>query len=190
VSTEADVLSLSLVINAVADTGPAALAAAEPRAGALTALLDELDVPATDRGSTGISLTPHHVAEGGAWVARGWQATYQVRVRLHSAEVAVQLVAEAAQRAGVRIDYSQWSLSDGHDARAEAARRAVADASQRAAVIAESLHRRLGPLLSVADHTDRLGAVAMRAAAAAGAPQLHAGTVDVSASIDMTFALE
>jgi uncharacterized protein YggE len=189
VSTEADVLSLSLSVTATAGSGPAALADAQPRAGALTALLDELGVPVEDRGSTGISLGPHHVNEGGAWIARGWEATFQVRVRLHSAEVATRLVVEAAQRADARIDYSQWSLSETHQARSEAARRAVADASQRAAVIAESLRRKLGPLLSVADHTDRFGAVAMRVGGSP-APQLQAGTVDVSASIDMTFALE
>jgi hypothetical protein len=189
VTAEADELTLALAVAAVAESGAEALAGATPRTEALTSLLDELEIPHADRGATGISLGPHHVQESGGWTQRGWQATYQVRVRLRSAEVATVLVAEASERADARVDYANWRLTESHEARTEALRRAIEDAKARAGVIADAVGATLGRLLRVSDRTDRFGAVQVRAGGAA-APQLHAGTIDVATSVELTYALE
>jgi uncharacterized protein len=189
VTAQADELTLALAVTAVTESGPDALARAAPRAEALALLFDELGIPETDRGGTGISLGPNQVQEAGAWKEHGWQATYRVRLRLNSENLATQLVAAAAERAGARIEHSSWRFSESHEARDDVLRRAVEDAKRRAAVMAESVGMTLGRLLHASDRTDRFGGVVFQAGGAA-TPQLHAGTIELSTTVELTYALD
>jgi uncharacterized protein YggE len=172
----------------------AARAVAE-QADRLRALLDRYEVAAPDRQTIWTFVRPVHDNYGretGQFTAGHW-----LMIRLHDVAVASRLLGEATRTvgAGLRIANTQWSLSRKEDHEAEARRRAVADAAERARQLAAAAGVRLGRLLRIVEGADHAEQMMYRAQSAMAAESTDAnmpiepGRQTVAIRVDLAYAI-
>jgi uncharacterized protein YggE len=193
VRAEPDEAVLWLRLIARNDSAGDAIADVARRGRQLTALLEAHEIPAPDRGMTGVHVNEEfdHTPQGRR--SLGYAASASIVVRATDAELIGQLISRASAEAAAEVDGPHWSISDAHPARLEAARRAAGNARQRGEAYAQGLDATLGPLIHATEHAQS-GAPLHRAgkimpAAASGAMPVEAGELEVRAAIEATFAL-
>lgn len=180
------------------------------RSRALDALLEELEVPAERRRSTGVSVRPEHSWSGSRWERKGWRASNGIALRLQDPTIVGRLVGEAVDRAEAAVSGPWWSVTPEHPSRTEVCAEAARRARAKAEAYATALGLRLGEVLEIREpgtgHGEEGGPrafvtpVAAQAApvpfAERGAPappptiDVDPGEVEVHGSVEVTFALE
>lgn len=167
------------------------------RSALLQEVLDELAIPAEQRSTTGVRVTPEWEYRDRNREHVGYRASNAVRIRLEDASIAGRLIQQATQRAQVRVEGPSWRVALDNPARAEACRLAAADAKRKAQAYVEALGGRLGPLVTASEPGLRIEhriELQPAAAAMAGPPEpeitIEAGELDVAAALDVTFAIE
>ncbi|MGF1551796.1 MAG: SIMPL domain-containing protein [Paracoccaceae bacterium] len=168
------------------------------RVEAVIEALHEAGVADEAIATTAIALSPIYDRSGrssysdssGEPGVRGYRATNRLRVRLDDLD-AVGRVLDAATRAGATdIGAIAFDLADPAPVEAEARRAAFADARERAALYAEAAGARLGPALSIADRGGGRPISGIAMEAQARAVPVMPGERAVTATVDVTFALE
>ena len=191
-----DSVELSLTVSALEDSPDAALARAAERSEELSRVMDGAGIPADRRMTSGVMVHQQREYERQRWVDKGYLATASTVIRLDDPTVLGTLMRDAAGRAQAQIDGPWWRVAPDNPARAEACRLATADARRKAEAYADGLGLRLGSALSIRepgtmDPAPRPGALALRAQAADGAEiQVEAGSLDVTAAVEVTFQLQ
>jgi uncharacterized protein YggE len=190
-----DQVEAQLGVEATRPGQEAAAAAAGEQAERLVALLDRHGVAPADRQSIWTFVRPVHDDRGrqtGQYVAGHW-----LMIRLRDVAVASRLLGELTRAVGpgLRISHTQWSLSGKAEHEAEARRRAVADATERARQLAAAAGVRLGRLLAIVESPDqvehtlhRTSAMAMTKAAEADVP-LEPGHQTVTIRVRLVYAI-
>ena len=203
---EPDEAHVFLEIKAVEKSSQKAMADASERSDRLRALFEELDIPTLARATSGISVGDEWEWSSGKRKHLGYHAVNRVSVRLDDVEVVTRLIAEATKRCDATVRGPQWEIAPANPARVEAFRTAAEDARRKAEAYASALGARLGDVLSVIEpglavrthQRHEIVPVPAPAAApgAASAPapapdiQVDAGALDISAAVEVTFALE
>jgi uncharacterized protein len=165
------------------------------RSAVLAAVLDGIGVDKARRSSGGVSVGEHVEYVDGRQQHRGFRATARTSLRLDDPAVVARVLREAVAEAGARVDGPTWVVRPDNAAHLDAARAAAAAARAKAEAYAEALGVRLGALERVAE--PGLGPPEprpfVRALAAEAAPVeigVEPGELLVSASIEVTYALE
>jgi uncharacterized protein len=194
VRVEPDEALLWITLTALEDAPRAALRDVSDRASALAAMLDGLGVAAAERSTTGITVQEEFDHGAGGRRSLGHRATMRVSVRLTDHELIGRLIEQAVDELAARIDGPSWQIAADHPARLEAAREAAAGAERKARAFAEGVGARLGPPLELSEPEMQRPARFARTTAqrvSAGDPlPVEPGEHEVSASIQVTFALE
>ena len=192
VDVRADEAVLTFEAVGVADGAADAFAAASERATALDDVLDAAGIEPARRSTVGIVLHEHQQLDEIGQPRRLHRASATVDVRMTQAEAIPPLLAAAVKRAEAHVRGPFWRASDTSEAAAEACRRAVADATNRAEAYASALGARLGRVASVEDVAGgHFGPVDLptRAFAAAAPAPVHPGELTVSATVDVLYEL-
>jgi len=190
-----DFLIVHLSVSETAATSAEALRIAGERWTRLTAILDHLHIDERKRSGSSINVNPYYEPsrDPRSGIA-GWTASGQLTVQLASAETATRLVDRAAVDTDAQVSAWSWIVAPDNPAHTDAAVRAVAQARARAQALAAALGHELGALLAAGDSEPsggRLGPRRLMAGAiqmSAGVP-VQEGWADVSASVELTFAL-
>ena len=192
---EPDELQLRFTISAMRARQAEALADVTARSRQLRELFDEKGVPAPKRITSGIS-----VREVREWVEdrpvhRGYEAQASTVVRLDDAGTAGPLLEEAVERADAHVDGPWWSVDRANPARLRACREAVEDARRKAEAYAGACGLALGAVVSITDSGASFwggGRMLSGTAEAASAETIHVepGTLDVAASVTVTYEIE
>ena len=187
---EPDEALLWITLTATADSPGPAIADVATRSVALAAILDELRVEKADRTTAGVTVSEEfdHTPQGRR--SLGHRAATQVALRLTDPQLIGQLVSRAADELAARIDGPRWQIAPGNPVRLEAAREAARDAERRARAYAEGVGATLGRPLRLAEPEHGHVARAQAAGSRFDAVQVDTGEHEVSASIQVTFALE
>lgn len=160
----------------------------------LTKVLDAFEVPERRRQTTAIRVW--EVRDERKGQVRHYRATCGVTVGLGAGDRIGELIDDAVRDARVSVSGPNWHVSRDHPARSQAYEAAARDARARAEVYAAALGLKLGEVQTV-DESGGGGTVPiarpmfMARAAAAEAPalELDPGTVEVSASVTVGFAI-
>jgi hypothetical protein len=194
VRTEPDEALLWITLTTRTDSPGPALADVSARSQALAALLDELRIAKADRTTTGLTVSEEF--DHNHRRSLGHRATARVALRLTDPDLIGQLVARAAGELDARVEGPRWQIAADNPVRLDAAREAARDAERKARAYAEGLGTRLGPPLRATDEVGRRPSNTPLAWVAAGGGgdfdpvSVEAGEHEVSASIEVTFALE
>jgi uncharacterized protein YggE len=194
-ATQPDEVQVALIAAVTRATADEAWTEATRRSEALRSILDELGVPAERRQTAGIVLAPAwEYDQRGQQQQRGYTASAQTRVRLESAERLGALLRRAVEEAEAEIRGPWWSVREDNPARLEACRLAAAHAKAAAAAYAEALGLRLGAVVDVREPGTGPPAPQVetfaRMAAAPEQLQVEPGELEVTAAVEVTFALE
>ena len=193
-----DRVELSLEVGALEQSVDAALTETAKRSEAVEEVLREVGVGTDDYTTTGVSVHEEREYERNRSVHRGYRGRDRLLVRLSDPSVAGSLMRLAAERAAARIAGPWWRIAPENPARADACRDAAADAKRRAQAYAEALGARLGAVVEVNEGGARghgppeVGFYELASAAGGEQPEvdLHPGELDVTAVVEVTFALE
>jgi uncharacterized protein YggE len=165
------------------------------RSRALASLLDELAIAPADRSSTGVSVHEDfdHTADGRR--SLGHRAASAVAVRLTDLESIGRLVTRVTTELAARVDGPHWQIAAANPARLEAARQAAADGRRKAQAYAEGVGAQLGALIRLAEPGPDTAGGSPRgmframAASAGGEMPIESGEQEITATIQVTFAL-
>ncbi len=202
VNAQPDEVTLDLTVSYLDRSAEAALAEVTRRSGQLEAIFDALGIDAKRRTTTGAT-----VREETEWndtmrqhVHRGYMATNRVHLRLDDPTPLGRLLNEAVSSAEAEVSGPTWSVADHNPARIESCRLAALNARDRAEAYATALGVRLGAIVSIAEPGTtpepmlrRDSFAAPRAMAMAASPpevEIHAGEMEVRATVQITFAIE
>jgi uncharacterized protein YggE len=160
--------------------------------GVLTAL-DAAKVARPDVQTSELSINPllDNPQDGSAPKVTGYQASNMVTVKVRDVATLGSII-DAVTGAGANRLYGVgFDVADPKPVLDEARRQAVADARHKAELFAEAAGVKLGPVLAISEGGGRGGPVPVfaRAEMAKAAP-VEAGTVTLSADVQIVFALE
>jgi uncharacterized protein len=190
---EPDEAVVLVTLSALADTPGPALDDVAHRSGSLVALLDELSILPADRSTTGVTVQEDfdHTHEGRR--SLGHRAASTIAVRLTDVELIGQLVTRVTTELDARVDGPRWQIAAQNPIRLEAARQAAADGRRKAQAYAEGVGAQLGGLVGLAEpeaaRMIRRRSSGWTAAAAAHDMPVEPGEQEVTATIEVTFAL-
>lgn len=127
----------------------------------------------------------------------GYRAQNMIKVTLKDALTVGKVIAAAIETGATNINGPEWKLSDDNAAVTEALKKAVADARTKAEAVAQAQGVRLGDVIMMNESGVEVPVVPVYAAAAEGvadstkvaAPPISAASLDVTASITVTYAL-
>jgi uncharacterized protein YggE len=196
VRAEPDEAMLGITLSALGETPASALGDVSRRSAALVALLDELEIAKRDRSTTGITVHEEFDYPKAGRRSLGHRAAARVIVRVTDPDMIGRVVTRATTQLEAEIDGPQWEISQKHPVRLTAASEAAADGRRKAAAYAEGVGARVGRLIGLAEpftHPPvmraREGPTAVASAAPESMPIEH-GEHEVTAAIEVTFALE
>jgi uncharacterized protein len=193
---EPDEAMVWVTLTALDDDPGRALADVSRRSDTLGALLDELGVEKQDRSTTGVTVYEEFDHTHSGRRSLGHRASASVSARFTDPEPIGRLMTKATTELQARIDGPQWQIAVRNPIRLEAAREAAADGQRKAEAFAEGVGAKLGRLIRLTEpDTESVGPMIRRAkfqafAAGGGEPMpIEAGAHEVSAAVDVTFAL-
>ena len=128
----------------------------------------------------------------------GYEAMRTAVVEVDDLEVLPRLVALVVERGANRLEGIQYDLSDRAPVRREALQEAATDARDKAQVLAQSLGVAVGEVVQISEQGyqsprryQEVTVSAMRSDAAQSEPDAYAaGQIEVTATVQVTFALE
>ncbi|MDD9707541.1 SIMPL domain-containing protein [Seohaeicola sp. SP36] len=190
-----DMATVRIGVTHQDEDAAAALQQTSDAVAAMLARLTELGIAARDVQTAGLSLNPvwrDRPEQQGQPMPWGFEASNVVSLRLRDiaalGEVLDSLVADGANR----LDGVSFGLQDPEASMDEARRLAVADARRKATLFAEAAGVALGQVIDLTETgmaTPRPQMMEMAAMRADSVP-VAAGEVGITASVQMTFALE
>lgn len=150
-----------------------------------------LGVAAADVRTEQLTLSPDYEYNEGGRRLRGYVATNVVSVRIRDVARAGEVVDATVEAAGddARVDGVSFEIEDGTALRAEARRRAVADARAKAEQLAAELGARVGDPIFIEETTvSPPGPMMMRMAADASTP-IAAGSMTMNVGVRVRWTL-
>lgn len=201
INAQPDEVSLGLAVSYLDQSAEAALAEVTRRSRALEEIFDALAIDRKRWTTTGATIR-----EETEWndktrqhVHRGYLATNRVQLRLDDPSPLGRLLNEAVSRAQAAVSGPSWRVAEDNPGRIDACRLAALNAREKAEAYATALGARLGAIVSIAEpgtvepmprRPDFPAARAMANAAPAPEMEIHAGEMEISASVLVTFAVE
>lgn len=194
---EPDEAMLWITLTALEDDPGQALADVSRRGEQVTEMLDDLGVAKTDRSTTGVTVYEEfdHTASGRR--SLGHRAAASTSVRLTDPELISKLITKATTELKARIEGPRWQIAADNPIRLDAAHEAAADGQRKAEAFAGGVGAKLGRLIRLNEPATELAGprmhragIQLASAAAAGPMPIEPGEHDVTAAIDVTFALE
>jgi uncharacterized protein YggE len=180
-----DLLVARLGAETAASSVQAALDSCSAAASTLVAALKDAGVPDSDLATSGATVQAAYDDRG---QPRGWSATQAFTARLRDLGSAGETVSKALGAAGDagRLHDLSFAVDDDREARAEARRRAYADAAGTAQLYAELAGRRLGAVLAMRELDSHNGGIVLRAhtLGGGGGMPLEQGNLDITVSVE------
>jgi len=184
----------TIEVTALGPVPDEALGDVATRTSALTALLDELGVPAELRSTSGVSVREEFDHVDGKQVRRGFRASDVTTVRLREPAVAGRLLQGAIERAQAQVRGPSWWIAPDNPARVEACRQATVEARRKAEAYAEALGLALGPVVEIREPGAGASPVArgrgFAIAAMEATVDVDPGELIIEARVEVTFTLE
>jgi uncharacterized protein len=182
----------------VISQGATSEAAAELNAKQSKAVIDSLhqSLPAGNIRTVNFSVNPNYQypKDGSPPSIQGYTANNTVRLQLDDLSLLRKLIAAATKAGASNVNRVNFALRDESKARAEALGKAADQARAGAEALAERLHVKLGRLLRIEEEQPvivspgrQVELAASAEAGAIGSTPIEPGSIDVHASVSVTF---
>jgi uncharacterized protein YggE len=183
VTTVPDRAGFRFGVRTQGTTASGTLAAASAAARKVVAAIEAAGVAAADIQTDQVSLAPRFVKGRVA----GYVAADAVSVTIRDLGRLAAVIDGAVRAGATEVDGPSFSRSNTGELYRSALASAVADARAKAQALATAAGASVGSVLEVREGSDTGGDVVARAAPAAG-PSVEPGTLEIDATVTVTFA--
>ncbi len=190
VSKTPDIAFLSVGVESIEPSAAAAQKDLADKAGRLIARAKALGIPDKDVATSGYSIGPNYAEPQN--VINGYRASESLELKWHDVNSTGRAVDDLVQNGGATQVGVSFGLADPKAAQSEARSLAIADARSRAAAMASAAGVRLGSVLRITDLSIAGGVtprVEFAAPAAASTTQIPIGTLNVTVTVEVDFAI-
>ena len=191
-----DMAMLSLGVMTQADTAAAALKANSDGLSGALARLKAAGIEGRDIQTSGLSLHPNvdYSSTGREPQVRGYTASNMLTVRLRDLSVLGQTLDAVVTEGANTLNGLSFGLQNPDEATDEARRRAVADATHKAALYAEAAGVTLGRIVTISEQGNYGGPQPMMMAEArfakdAGSVPVASGEISIGATISVVYEI-
>jgi uncharacterized protein YggE len=193
VETTPDLATVSLGLTTNGATAGAAMSANTDALTAVIARLKATGIEDRDIQTSNLSLNPNWVmnASGTASEIQGYVATNMVTVRIRDLDQTGAVLDAAIADGANSLNGLTFGLQDPRPHQDAARRAAVADAVAIATLLSQAAGTKLGPILSIQEGAafEPMPGPMYRTMADAAPVLVEAGSLDVSASVTLVFAI-
>lgn len=193
VETTPDLATVSLGLTTNGATAGAAMSANTDALTAVIARLKATGIEDRDIQTSNLSLNPNWVmnATGTASEIQGYVATNMVTVRIRDLDKTGAVLDAAITDGANSLNGLTFGLQDPRPQQDAARREAVADALAIATLLSQAAGTKLGPILSIQEGgaLQPMPGPMYRSMADAAPVPVEAGSLDVSASVTLVFAI-
>lgn len=190
VSVKPDLATVTAGVDSQASTAAAAQSDLASKAGKLIARIKSLGVSDRDISTSGYWIGPNY--NGPDQTVTSYRATEQVAFKWHNVDTAGRALDSIVQEGGATNVGVYFGLADPKNAQGQARAQAIADAKSKAQAMASAAGVKLGQVLRISDQSSPSPIDYYRGAlgaAAAPSTQVPVGTLDVSVSVEVDFAI-
>lgn len=196
VTVEPDRASIVCGVTKKAATASAAMSEVARISHDLGKAFAQLDIPPTDLKTESITLQPNYIYKDGNSILDGYMASAAVIVTLKETAKVARVVDAAAKSGGNVISNITFFVSNDRALRTELLAKAVANARIKAALIAAELDMKVGKPVSIIEegqpmhYMEKMRSSYLQADDSSMAPDVNAGTMQISVTVSATFELE
>lgn len=189
-----DLATITAGVETRASTAAEALTTTATAMAAVAAALSDKGVAPADMQTSQLSVEPVWATDGGSDgtppAVVGYSATNLVTVRVRRVDDLGAIIDALGKAGANRMFGIAFDLADQTPAFDSARERAVADARARAELYARAAGVKLGSVMWISESSGGPGPMMLRAEAMASDMPVSAGSVTVSAQVEIVFAIE
>lgn len=191
VSVKPDLATVSAGVESQQSTAAAAQSDLAAKADKLIARIKSLGVSDKDISTSGYWIGPNY--NGPDQTVTNYRASEQISFQWHNVDTAGKTLDAIVQEGGATNVGVYFSLADPKSAQAQARAQAIADARSKAQAMASAAGVKLGQVLRISDLSAPSPIDYLRGLGASAAPtsttQVPVGTLDVSVTVEVDFAI-
>lgn len=189
-----DLATITAGVEARASSAAEALASNATAMSAVVKALSEQEIAPADMQTSQLSVEPVWATDSGSDgtppAVVGYSATNLVTVRVRRVDDLGAIIDALGKAGANRMFGIGFDLADQTPAFDSARERAVADARHRAELYARAAGVKLGSVMRISESSGGPGPMMLRAEAMASDMPVSAGSVTVSAQVEVVFAIE
>lgn len=209
VMAKPDIGAFSFSVTAEADDATTAQTDSAEKTNAILAYLKEAGVEDKDVKTSGYSLNPKYRYETkvcaanmycppGEPIIDGYTVTQTIEVKVRNLDKAGDLIRGAGERGATNISGLSFTIDDESNLKAEAREEAIADAKEKARVLADQLGVRLVRIMSYYEEEGMMpyygyggdAMMSVKAESAAVSPRLPTGESATKSIVNITFEVQ
>lgn len=189
-----DLATITAGVETRASTAAEALTSTANAMSAVAAALSDKGIAPADMQTSQLSVDPVWATDNGSDgtppAVVGYAATNMVTVRVRKVDDLGAIIDALGKAGANRMFGIAFDLADQTPAFDSARERAVADARHRAELYASAAGVKLGSVMRISESSGGPGPMMLRADAMASAMPVSAGSVTVSAQVEVVYAIE
>ncbi len=192
-----DEVAIGISLTHLAQTPDAAISEVAARSQELEAIFQEMTIGRDRWTTSGVSINEEREWDGTRQIHRGYRAGTRINLRVADPQIVGHVMHESVRRCQASIDGPNWIIAPDNPAHELARRQAAVSARDKATAYADALGVRLGAITAINEPGVSAGppglmAKGARLMAMDATPEIsvHAGDLDISATIIVSFALE
>jgi len=191
-----DIASISMGIESKGDAVAAAQQANTDGMNALINRIVALGIAKDDLQTANYSVYQNttYDPETGVSTPAGWTVSQQLTVKVRDTSKISAVLDTAGKNGATNVSGPNFTIDDPSSLRAQAREKALADATEKAAALAKALGLRLDSVVGYSEYVDNgpvpyFSGLMMDKSMTNAAPEILAGTNDVSLNVSVTYKL-
>lgn len=199
ISVKPDIARLSIGVVSTGSSVSATQKQNTEKMNAITGAIKGFGVKDDDIQTSNYSIYPQYDYTDGRQVLRGYQVSQQLSVKVRNLETIGDIIARAGELGSNDVGGVSFEVDDTTALQKQARDKAIADAKEKAEVLARSLGMRLGKAVSFSEDSgsypvplmyNSYDKVAMEAGSRAPSPDIQSGSLDVAKNVSITFEIQ
>lgn len=198
-SVKPDIARMSLGVLSTGKTVAETQKQNTDKMNAITSAVKAFGVKDEDIQTSNYSINPQYDWTDNRQVLRGYQVSQQLSVKIRDLDKIGDILAKAGELGSNQVGGVSFEVDDTVALQKQAREKAIADAKEKAGVLAKSLGVQLGKVVSFSEDSgsypvpmmyNSYEKVAMDSAGSAPSPDIQSGSLDVSKTVSIVFEIK
>lgn len=198
-SVKPDIARMSLGVISTGKTVAETQKQNTDKMNAITSAVKAFDVKDEDIQTSNYSISPQYDWTDNRQILRGYQVSQQLSVKIRDLDKVGDILAKAGELGSNQVGGISFEVDDSVALQKQAREKAIADAKEKAGVLAKSLGVQLGKVVSFSEDSgsypmpmmyNSYEKAAFDTVGSAPSPDIQSGSLDVSKTVSIVFEIK